>query len=264
MRQPNPTLYRTLWISDVHLGSRGCQARRLDEFLRRTDSEQLYLVGDIFDGWKLSTRFYWPPEHSHVLRTIIAKTRQRTRVCYLSGNHDEFMRQFVTSLLPLGRISLASEAIHITADGRRLLVLHGDAYDSLINRLPRLARTGDLLYSGLLAADAGLNRMRASFGRPARHFAGPLKTLVKNAVQLCSGADVRLQGRCERGGLQGVVCGHTHHAEIRDLGQGITYYNCGDWVDSCTALAEDHQGRIRLLRMETAEAPAAALATAAA
>ena len=250
MRHRRQTAYRTLWISDVHLGSPGCQAQRLNEFLQRNDSEQLYLVGDIFDGWKLKSRFYWPPEHSRVIRTIIAKTRRRTRVCYLTGNHDDFMRQFVSSQLPLGKISLAREAVHTTADGRRLLVLHGDIYDSLITRLPRLARAGDRAYSLLLAADALLNRARAGFGRPGLHLAGRTKTWVKSVVQTLCGVDMRLQGRCERGGLQGIVCGHTHHAEIRDLGEGVTYYNCGDWVDSCTALAEDFEGNIRVLKLD--------------
>ena len=245
--------YRTLWISDVHLGSPACQAGRLADFLQRHDCEQLYLVGDIFDGWKMRARFYWTPEQSRVIRAVIAKARN-VRVCYLTGNHDDFIRQFITSELPFGRIHFAHEMVHTTADGRRLLVLHGDVYDDLITRLPRLAHAGDRAYNLLIAANAVVNRVRAGLGRPGLHFAGHTKDLVKSAVQLVCGVDMRMQGRCERAGLQGVICGHTHHAEIRELGDGITYYNCGDWVDSCTALAEDHRGGIRLIR---AKAPAA-------
>jgi UDP-2,3-diacylglucosamine pyrophosphatase LpxH len=260
------TAYRSLWISDVHLGAPGCQAQRLADFLQTHDCEQLYLVGDIFDGWKLKAHFYWPPEHSRVVHAVIAKTRQRTRVHYLTGNHDGFMRQFVAGELPFGKIHLADELVHTTADGRRLLVLHGDIYDSIITRLPRLAHAGDRAYSLLLTASALLNRARAGFGKPALPIAGNAKTWVKTAVQFLCGVDARLLGRCERGGLQGVICGHTHHAEIRELGGGVTYYNCGDWVDSCTALAEDHAGNIRILQAparKQAQAPANARRAAA-
>jgi len=242
------TAYRTLWISDVHLGSPACQAACLADFLQGHDCEQLYLVGDIFDGWKMRSHFYWTPEQSRVIHAIIAKARHHTRVCYLTGNHDGFMREFITSELPFGKIHFAHEAIHTTADGRRLLVLHGDIYDDLITRLPRLAQAGDRLYNLLIAVNAVVNRARAGMGRPGLHLAGGTKDLVKTAVQLACGVDMRMQGRCERAGLQGVVCGHTHHAEIRDLGEGVTYYNCGDWVDSCTALAEDQAGNIHLIR----------------
>lgn len=247
---PNPPrqAYRTLWISDVHLGSPGCQAGRLADFLQAHDCEQLFLVGDIFDGWKMRARFYWTPEQSRVIRAIIAKARRRTRVCYLTGNHDDFMRQFIASELPFGKIHFAHEVVHTTADGRRLLVLHGDVFDDVITRMPRLAHAGDRAYNLLIAANALVNRARASFGLPGLHLAGTTKDVVKTAVQLLCGVDMRMQGRCERAGLQGVVCGHTHHPEIRDLGEGITYYNCGDWVDSCTALAEDFAGNIHLIR----------------
>ncbi|HWY25341.1 MAG TPA: UDP-2,3-diacylglucosamine diphosphatase [Nevskia sp.] len=258
------TAYRTLWISDVHLGSPGCQAARLADFLQRHDCEQLYLVGDIFDGWKMRTRFYWTPDQSRVIRAVIAKARRRTRVCYLTGNHDGFMRQFITSELPFGKIHLAHELVHTTADGRRLLILHGDIYDDLITRLPRLARAGDRAYNLLIAANALVNRARAGLGKPGLHIAGTTKDVVKTAVQFICGVDMRMQGRCERAGLQGVICGHTHHPEIRDLGEGITYYNCGDWVDSCTALAEDFKGNIRLIRAEPMPAQQAAAEHAAA
>ena len=248
--RPARNAYRTLWISDVHLGSPGCQAERLADFLQQHDCEQLYLVGDIFDGWKLRTRFYWTPAQSRVIRAIIAKTRRRTQVYYLTGNHDGFMREFVATQLPFGKIHLAHEVVHTTADGRRLLVLHGDTYDSLITRLPRLAKAGDRAYSLLMAGEALLNRVRAGLGRPPLPISIKTKSVVKTAVQLACGVDMRMQGRCERAGLQGIVCGHTHHPEIRSLGDGITYYNCGDWVDSCTALAEDFEGAIRIVMPE--------------
>jgi UDP-2,3-diacylglucosamine pyrophosphatase LpxH len=256
--------YRTLWISDVHLGSPGCQAGRLADFLQNHDCDQLYLVGDIFDGWKMRARFYWTPEQSRVIRAVIAKARRRTRVCYLTGNHDGFMRQFIASELPFGQIHFAHETVHTTADGRRLLVLHGDVFDDIITRMPRLAHAGDRAYNLLISANALVNRARAGLGLPGWHLAGATKDIVKTAVQLACGVDMRMQGRCERAGLQGVVCGHTHHPEIRDLGEGITYYNCGDWVDSCTALAEDCEGNIHLIRAREAPAQAAPVESAAA
>jgi len=242
--------HRTLWISDVHLGSKGCQARRLIEFLRSNDCEELFLNGDIFDGWKLKSHFYWPPEHSRVIREVISKARRGTRVYYIAGNHDDFLRQFIRGQMPLGYIRLANEVVHTTADGRRLLVMHGDAYDEVVSGMPLLARVADVGYEMLMRSDQLLNLLRQRRGLAPLPFSATVKTQIKAAVQYLSGFDEKVVYRCRREGLQGVMCGHTHHAEIRYLSHGITSYNSGDWVESCTALAEDFKGNISLLKME--------------
>ena len=240
--------HRTLWLSDLHLGSPGCKARRLVKFLRQNDCEQLYLVGDIFDGWKLKTKFYWTPDHTRVIKAILAKARRGTRVYYLTGNHDAFMRQFVRNKLRLGRIRVMHELVHTAADGRKLLVQHGDQYDAVVRNLPGLAFAGDFAYEALLAFSDRLARLQERFDI-ARGFSlsAFVKTGVKGLVQVLSGFDEAVYYQCRRRGLNGVVCGHTHHAEVRQIRNGVMSYNCGDWVESCSALAEDAHGHIRVI-----------------
>lgn len=254
--KPPVRRHRTLWISDVHLGSEGCKAQALVQFLRQNECEQLYLVGDIFDGWKLRSKFYWPPDHSRVLHQVISKARRGTKVHYIAGNHDDFLRQFVRKQLRLGRIRLANEAIHTTADGRRLLVIHGDLFDEVVSGLPLAAHAADLAYSLLMRADTGWQRWRG-VEEPMPKLSALVKTQVKGMVQWLSGVDEKKLHRCRREGLHGVVTGHTHHAEVRYVRNGVISYNCGDWVESCTALAEDFQGEIRLLHWEPVRKPAA-------
>ena len=240
--------HRTLWLSDLHLGSPGCKARRLVKFLRQNDCEQLYLVGDIFDGWKLKTRFYWTPDHSRVIKAILAKARRGTRVYYLTGNHDAFMRQFVRNKLRLGRIRVMHEVVHGCADGRRLLVKHGDQYDTVVRNLPELALAGDFAYEALLKLSDRLQPLQERLGvAPGFSLSAFVKTGVKGLVQYLSGFDDQVYYECRRRKLNGVVCGHTHHAESRQIRNGIVSYNCGDWVESCSALAEDAHGHIRIL-----------------
>jgi UDP-2,3-diacylglucosamine pyrophosphatase LpxH len=252
MPSPKPqavTRHRTLWLSDLHLGSPGCKAKRLVRFLRQNDCDQLYLVGDIFDGWKLKARFFWTPDHTRVIKAILAKARRGTRVYYLTGNHDAFMRQFVRNKLRLGRVRVMHELVHTTADGRRLLVQHGDKYDAVVTRLPGLALAGDFAYEALLKLSDRLARVQERFNlAPGFSLSAFLKTGVKGLVQYLSGFDDQVYYECRRRGLHGVVCGHTHHAEVRQVRNGITSYNCGDWVESCSALAEDAHGRIRILQ----------------
>lgn len=245
---PATTKHRTLWLSDLHLGSPGCKAKRLVKFLRQNDCEQLYLVGDIFDGWKLKTRFYWTPDHTRVIKAILAKARRGTRVYYLTGNHDAFMRQFVKNKLRLGKIRVMHELVHTSADGRKLLVQHGDQYDAVINNMPGLAFAGDFAYEALLTFSDRLGHLQDRFNI-ARGFSlsAFLKTGVKTLVQYLSGFDDAVYYQCRRRGLNGVVCGHTHHAEVRQIRNGVMSYNCGDWVESCSALAEDAHGHIRVI-----------------
>lgn len=240
--------HRTLWLSDLHLGSPGCKAKRLVKFLRQNDCEQLYLVGDIFDGWKLKTKFYWTPDHTRVIKAILAKARRGTKVYYLTGNHDAFMRQFVRNKLRLGRIRIMHELVHTSADGRKLLVQHGDQYDAVVNNMPGLAFAGDFAYEAVLKLSDRLSSLQERFGiAPDFSVSAFLKTAVKSAVQYLSGFDDAVYYQCRKRGLNGVVCGHTHHAEVRQIRNGVMSYNCGDWVESCSALAEDAHGHIRIV-----------------
>jgi UDP-2,3-diacylglucosamine pyrophosphatase LpxH len=239
--------HRSLWISDVHLGSPNCKARSLAAFLKRNHCEQLYLVGDILDGWKLKTHFHWTADQSRVIEAVLAKARRGTEVYYITGNHDAFLRQFLRRPLRLGRFRLVNEVVHTTADGRRLLVMHGDAFDEVVAAFPRLSYLGDRAYEGLISVNRRMNRAAAWLGLGQWSLSSAAKTLVKGAVQNLSGFDEKVLFRCREERLHGVICGHTHHAEMRHLRNGIISYNCGDWVESCTALAEDFSGCIRLL-----------------
>ena len=244
----NVQRHRTLWLSDLHLGSPGCKAKALVRFLRQNDCEQLYLVGDIFDGWKLKTRFYWTADHTRVIKAVLAKARRGTKVYYLTGNHDAFMRQFVGNRLRLGGVRLMHELVHTTADGRKLLITHGDQFDAVMQNMQGLAFAGDFAYEALLKLSDRLGRLQDRFGI-ARGFSVSafIKTGVKSLVQYLSGFDEAVYYECRRRGLNGVVCGHTHHAEVRQVRNGVVSYNCGDWVESCTALAEDSRGHIRVI-----------------
>ena len=240
--------HRTLWISDVHLGSPGCQARQLTRFLAQNECETLYLVGDIFDGWRLKKSFFWTPDHTRVIKAILTKARHGTKVYYVTGNHDEFMRQFVSKQLRLGRVRLVNEVVHTTADGRRLLVVHGDLYDVVMTQMPWLAHAGDVGYEAVLWGGDKVNRLLRRFALPEVPVSAKIKLAVKSVVQYLSGFDEQVMARCRADGLKGVVSGHTHHAETRQIRMGIVSYNCGDWVESCTALAEYARGNISILR----------------
>lgn len=192
--------------------------------------------------------FFWTPDHTRVIKAILAKARRGTKVYYLTGNHDEFMRQFVRKQLRLGKVRLVNEVVHLTADGRRLLVVHGDRFDVVMARMSWLAHLGDVGYEALLWSGEKLNRRLRKRGMPDSPVSAWIKNGVKSTVQYLSGFDAQIIARCRRDDLKGVVCGHTHHAETRHIRLGIVSYNCGDWVESCTALSEDFGGHISILR----------------
>ncbi len=242
-----PHRYRTIWLSDVHLGTPGCKAEFLVDFLKRNECETLYLVGDIIDGWKLRSTWFWPQEHTNVVRKILTKSKRGTKVYYVTGNHDEFLRKFVGFKLELGNIRVVNELVHTTADGRKLLVLHGDFFDVITRYHKWLALAGDFAYEATMAANFWFNRGRRLIGLPYWSLSAYAKDKVKGAVNVISQFEDAVARECKRRGLDGVICGHIHHAEIRDL-HGITYHNCGDWVESCTALAEDFNGKLRIIR----------------
>jgi UDP-2,3-diacylglucosamine pyrophosphatase LpxH len=236
--------FRTIWISDIHLGTSGCNAALLLDFLRSVECETIYLVGDIIDGWRLRKGWYWPDAHNEVVRRLLKMAHKGTRVVYIVGNHDEMLRDYTG--MGFGGIELIEEAIHMTADGRRLLVTHGDAFDGVVLYHRWLAFLGDQAYYVLLKANVYFNRIRKQLGMPYWSLSAYLKKRVKNAVQfVCSFEEAVAHAAADRH-VDGVVCGHIHCAEIRQIGD-VIYYNDGDWVESCTALVEAPDGAMSIL-----------------
>jgi UDP-2,3-diacylglucosamine pyrophosphatase LpxH len=251
-KPPQSTLrLRSVFISDVHLGFKGCRAEFLLDFLRRVECEQIYLVGDIIDLWSLQRTFYWPQAHNDVIRTILGKAKHGTRVVYVPGNHDRALRDHEG--LTLGNVEICLEAIHETADGRRFLVLHGDEFDSIVRASPLLESVGNHAYAAALRLNRYVNAVRQRLGYRYWSLAAFLKHKVKNAVKYIANFERALAVEARRRGVDGVICGHIHRAEITEI-DGILYCNDGDWVESCTTLVEDFAGRLSLLRWtETAE-----------
>ncbi|HVO87656.1 MAG TPA: UDP-2,3-diacylglucosamine diphosphatase [Casimicrobiaceae bacterium] len=236
--------FRTIFISDLHLGTPGCQSRLLLDFLRHTESDHLYLVGDIVDGWQLRRRWYWPQAHNDIVQKVLRKARKGTRVTFIAGNHDEFARHFLN--LSFGGIDIRDEAVHVLADGRRLLVLHGDLFDGVVQCARWLAFLGDQLHVLVLQLNRWLNAVRARLGFPYWSLALYLKHRVKNAVSYITDFEHAVAHEARKRGVDGVVCGHIHKAEIRDI-EGILYCNDGDWVESLTALVETKSGELRIV-----------------
>ena len=241
--QPKMKL-RTIWISDVHLGTAGCQAGLLSDFLHSVECDTLYLVGDIVDGWRLRKGWYWPDQHNEVIRRVLKMAHRGTRVIYIPGNHDEMFRDYAG--LSFGGVEVQLEAIHTTADGRNLLVTHGDAFDGIVLYARWLAFLGDQAYTLLLKANIILNAVRRRLNLPYWSLSSYLKKRVKNAVQYIGQYEEVVAREASQRGVQGVVCGHIHCAEIRQFGS-ITYYNDGDWVESCTALTEAKDGTMSII-----------------
>jgi UDP-2,3-diacylglucosamine pyrophosphatase LpxH len=238
------TRYRTIWISDVHLGTRGCNAGMLIDFLDHVDSDTMYLVGDIVDGWRLRRKFYWPAAHSDVVWRLLKRAGRGTRMIFIPGNHDEAFRQFCG--LDFGGIAIRRNAVHVTADGRRLLVLHGDEFDAITLAHRWLAHVGDTAYSLLMLANRAVNAFRRRFGLPYWSLSKHAKARVKNAVAFISRFEEIVAEAAGARGVDGVVCGHIHTAEMRTIGD-IAYFNDGDWVESATALVEHVDGRMEIV-----------------
>jgi UDP-2,3-diacylglucosamine pyrophosphatase LpxH len=237
--------YRAVFISDLHLGTPGCRAEDLLDFLKASSSEHLYLVGDIIDGWQLRRRWYWPQAHNDVVQKLLRRARKGCRVVFVPGNHDEFARGFIGH--QFGGIEVVEDAVHLTADGKRLWVTHGDYFDGVIQCAKWLAYVGDNLYEFTLKLNRYLNHLRAKVGLPYWSLSAYLKHKVKKAVNFISDFEQAVAHEAKKRGHQGVVCGHIHHAEIREI-EGVLYCNDGDWVESLTALVEHHDGRLELVR----------------
>jgi hypothetical protein len=248
--------YRAIFISDLHLGTPGCQADALLDFLKLNTSDYLYLVGDIVDGWQLRRRWFWPQAHNDVVQKLLRKARKGCRVIYVPGNHDEFARGFLDH--QFGGIEVVEEATHITADGRRLWVIHGDYFDAVVQQAKWLAYVGDYLYELTLRLNRYLNNMRGRLGLPYWSLSAYLKHKVKKALNYVTDFENAVAQEAAKHGYQGVVCGHIHRAEIRDV-NGVLYCNDGDWVESRSALVEQADGHLELVfwnvETQTAEKP---------
>ena len=237
---------RSVFVSDVHLGTRGCRAAFLADFLKSVDCQSLFLVGDIFDGWKLRKSWYWDAAHDEVLRLVLGHARRGTEVTYIPGNHDELFRSWLGLGLEVAGIRLRAQAEHVTATGRKILVLHGDEFDSVVRYAKFLALLGDWAYRVALSANTHFNAVRRRLGYPYWSLSQWLKRQVKEAVRAIDRFETAIADDAKQRGFDGVVCGHIHHAEMRTV-RGIDYMNDGDWVESCTALVEHHDGRFELL-----------------
>jgi len=237
--------YRTIWISDIHLGTRGAKAEYLLDFLKRCDSETLYLVGDILDGWRLRKGWYWPQSHNDVVQKLLRKARKGTNVVLIPGNHDEFLRGYTG--VEFGHIPIRRHAIHEGADGHKYLVIHGDEFDGIVSCARWLALLGDTAYTLALVANRWFNAARRRLGLQYWSLSAYLKHRVKNAVAFIANFEGAMADVARKRGLAGVICGHIHHAEIRMIGD-ILYCNDGDWVESCTALVEHFDGRFEVVR----------------
>lgn len=244
VRPLRPLRFRSIFISDVHLGFKGCQAELLLDFLRSTRCEHLFLVGDIIDVWNMRNGLYWPQSHNDVIRTILGKAKHGTRVVYIPGNHDEVFRDHAG--VTFGNLSIRRDYIHWTADGRRLLLLHGDEFDGVVQCSPWLAHLGSHVYCFLLRINRYVNWGRRRLGFHYWSLAAFLKHKVKNAVKYIANFEEVVARAARRRGVDGLVCGHIHRPEIRDI-HGILYCNDGDWVESCSALVEHPDGRLELI-----------------
>jgi UDP-2,3-diacylglucosamine pyrophosphatase LpxH len=236
--------YRSIWISDIHLGTKGCKAEFLLDFLKHTESDYLYLVGDIIDCWRLRRSWYWTQSHNDVVQKLLRKARKGTKVIYIPGNHDEPLRDYTE--MQFGGVTILDETIHETADGRRLLIMHGDKFDGIVKYARWLAILGDQAYNLLLAVNHWYNLARRKLGYNYWSLSSYIKRRVKDAVSYIDDFEVALAEEARRRGVDGVVCGHIHKAEIREFGN-ILYCNDGDWVESCTALVEHADGRLEIL-----------------
>ena len=241
-----PNHYRTGWISDVHLGTRGCKAGALLEFLRETEFDTLYLVGDLIDIWSLRRGIYWPQDHNDIIQKLLRKGRKGTEIIYIPGNHDEFVSGFIGNY---ASVTLRKNAIHTTADGRRLLIMHGHELDNVVQNLGWLAHLGDIGYVALMRCNWLVNLVRRLLGLGHWSLSAYVRAEVKNVVNFIGKFEESIVRYAMDYNVDGVLCGHIHTAAMRLIGQ-TAYYNCGDWVESCTAMVEHGDGKMELLTFD--------------
>ncbi|MGH6735720.1 MAG: UDP-2,3-diacylglucosamine diphosphatase [Methyloceanibacter sp.] len=242
---PDPRRYRALFISDIHLGTKACQADAFLDFLRHHEAPKIYLVGDIVDFWRIRRGVYWPQNHNDVLQKLLRKVRKGVDLVYVPGNHDEAMREYCGA--QFGGIAILRQTMHVAADGRRYLVMHGDEFDVVVRYAKWLALFGDWSYMVALWLNTHLNAVRRVLGMPYWSLSAYLKHKVKRAVNYIGEFELALAQEARRHGAQGVICGHIHHAAMRQVGD-VIYINTGDWVESCTAVAETEEGVFEIIR----------------
>jgi UDP-2,3-diacylglucosamine pyrophosphatase LpxH len=239
--------YRSIFISDVHLGSKECKASQLNNFLKNNTAETLYLVGDIIDGWKIQqNRLKWKQSHSDVVRRVLKSAKNGTNVIYITGNHDEFIRPLLHYEINIGNIKFENQIEHIGLDGNRYLVVHGDLFDGITRLAPWLSLLGDKAYDAILSLNTKFNWIRHKFGFGYWSLSKYLKVKVKKSIDFIFKFEKTISNYCKKRGFDGVICGHIHHAEIKNI-DGIIYMNDGDWVESLTALVENYDGSWELI-----------------
>lgn len=236
--------YRTILLSDIHLGTRGCQAGLLLDFLSRHEADAYYLVGDIFDGWRLRRGWHWPQSHNDVVQHLLGRAHAGARVVFIPGNHDEVMRRYLGA--HFGGVEVVERAEFVTADGRRFLVTHGDQFDAVVVNAKWLAHVGDRAYDAALWLNTWFNRARRLWGGQYWSLSNWAKQQVKQAVNHISAYESVLAEEARSHGYDGVICGHIHKAAMTRL-DGLEYVNTGDWVESCTAVVEHEDGRLHLI-----------------
>ena len=239
-----PRRYRAIFISDMHLGTKRAQTAALLDFLRDTESDQLYIVGDFIDNWSLRKAWYWDQSHNDVIQKLLRKARKGTKLIYIPGNHDENFRNFLN--LRFGRVAVLEETVHVSASGKRYLVLHGDKFDGVVRFAPWLAKLGDTAYEVSMDLNKAVNGVRRFFRLPYWSLSAYLKNRVKKAVEFISHFEEAVVRDAKARNCQGVICGHIHTPDDRMI-DGIHYLNDGDWVESCSALVEHHDGRFEII-----------------
>ena len=240
----DPLVCRSIWISDVHLGTRHCRVEELLDFLKMVDCKYLYIVGDLIDGWELRFRWFWRDDYNTLIQKLLRKSRKETKVIYITGNHDEFAEQFIG--MRFGSVTVAREVMHIGADGKKYLVIHGHQADGLTHFNHLLEKLGSHIYNWILDFNLYFNRLRRALGFGYWSLAAYLKFKAKSAVKFVTEYEGTLASMARQQDAQGVICGHIHRAEMKMI-DGVEYLNCGDWVESCTALVEDFDGKIKLI-----------------
>jgi UDP-2,3-diacylglucosamine pyrophosphatase LpxH len=256
-QEPNVRRVRTLFLSDVHLGSKAAKADFLLDFLRCHEAATIILVGDIVDGWRLKRSWYWPQSCNDVVQKLLRKARKGARIIYVPGNHDEFLRDFPG--VHFGGIEVAQQLVHEAADGKKYLVLHGDEFDVVVRNARLLAYLGDWAYDAAIAINVALAAVRRRLGLPYWSFSAWAKLQVKHAVNFIGAFQQVVAEEARKHGADGVICGHIHHAVIEDIG-GIRYINTGDWVESCTAVIEHWDGTMELVTWQSPAARPAPIA----
>jgi UDP-2,3-diacylglucosamine pyrophosphatase LpxH len=243
------TDYKTIWISDIHLGADACKADKLCAFLKQNNCDNLYLVGDIIDGWKLERKWNWPQEHSNVIRRILTKAKRDTKIFYVIGNHDEFLRSWLSENVSIGEIHFSNHYDYTDLKGRKWLITHGDQFDQVVRHWKFISILGDMAYNFLLSCNNILYYIRSFFGFNYWSLSKYIKNKTKQAINFIYKFEENLANYAEKKKYHGIICGHIHTPAIKKIGN-IIYMNDGDWVETCSAIVETIDGKFQLLLLD--------------